>query len=209
MSKMIFLGPLYAYIYKTYATRINHFPLIRLSFYAVDKAILYTLFFIILRYLWIKFKKKKTSFHYEFWLVVFVFYVLLLFALTVFRDGYFLWQFKFYWHRPLSEINLKPFIETMKLVNGQSLVDFFYNLYGNIMWFVPMGFFIPALKKKPVGFFQMIILGALISISIETLQFVLNTGVTDIDDVIFNTIGAALGYLLYFVGKWIKKLIKI
>ncbi|GAQ02491.1 antibiotic resistance protein VanZ [Companilactobacillus farciminis] len=52
-------------------------------------------------------------------------------------------------------------------------------------------------------------MGAMISVSIEALQFVLNTGVTDIDDVIFNTLGAVVGYLLYFLGKWIKKLIKI
>ncbi|MQS76443.1 VanZ family protein [Lactobacillus halodurans] len=209
MSKMIFLGPLYDYIYKMYAMRINHFPLIRLSFYAVDKAILYTLFFIVLRFIWIKMKKKDTTFWYEFWLDLFVFYVFLLFALTVFREGYFIWQFKFYWHRPLSEINIVPLIETFKLADAKSLVDFIYNLYGNIMWFVPMGFFIPALSKKHLKFFDVVVIGALISISIETMQFVLNTGVTDIDDVIFNTIGAMVGYLLFFIGKWIKKSIKI
>ncbi|WP_162000237.1 VanZ family protein [Companilactobacillus halodurans] len=206
---MIFLGPLYDYIYKMYAMRINHFPLIRLSFYAVDKAILYTLFFIVLRFIWIKMKKKDTTFWYEFWLDLFVFYVFLLFALTVFREGYFIWQFKFYWHRPLSEINIVPLIETFKLADAKSLVDFIYNLYGNIMWFVPMGFFIPALSKKHLKFFDVVVIGALISISIETMQFVLNTGVTDIDDVIFNTIGAMVGYLLFFIGKWIKKSIKI
>ncbi|HIY92763.1 MAG TPA: VanZ family protein [Candidatus Companilactobacillus pullicola] len=206
---MIFLGPLYTYIYEKYANRFNHFPLIRLSFYAVDKAILYTLFFVILRYIWVKVKKKNTTFGREFGLTVFVFYVLLLFALTVFRDGYFIWQFKFYWHRPLSQINIIPLVETIKLLNGQSLVDFFYNLYGNIMWFVPMGIFIPALTERHFGFFKVVLIGALISTSIETLQFILNTGVTDIDDVIFNTLGAAVGYFLYFVGKWIKKLIKI
>lgn len=206
---MIFLGPLYDYIYKLYAMKINHFPLIRLSFYAVDKAILYTLFYIVLRYIWIKIKKKKTSFSRELGLIVFTFYLFLLFALTVFRDGYFIWQFKFYFHRPLSQINLIPLIETFKLSKGQSLVDFFYNLYGNIVWFVPMGAFIPALTERHFGFFKVVLIGALISTSIETLQFILNTGVTDIDDVIFNTLGAAVGYLLYFVGKWIKKLIKI
>lgn len=206
---MIFLGPLYTYIFEKYATRFNHFPLIRLSFYAVDKAILYTLFFVTLRYIWVKVKKKNTSFGRELGLTIFVFYVLLLFALTVFRDGYFIWQFKFYWHRPLSQINIIPLVETIKLLNGQSLVDFFYNLYGNIVWFVPMGIFIPALTERHFGFFKVVLIGALISTSIETLQFILNTGVTDIDDVIFNTLGAAVGYFLYFVGKWIKKLIKI
>jgi len=206
---MIFLGPLYDYIYKLYAMKINHFPLIRLSFYAVDKAILYTLFFIVLRYIWTRFKKKETHFGHEFWLTVFAFYVFLLFALTVFRDGYFIWQFKFFLHRPLSQINIIPLVETFKLAKGQSLVDFFYNLYGNIVWFVPMGVFIPALTRKHLGFIRVVLIGALISTSIETLQFVLNTGVTDIDDVIFNTLGAAVGYLLYFVGKWIIMRIKI
>jgi glycopeptide antibiotics resistance protein len=37
----------------------------------------------------------------------------------------------------------------------------------------------------------------LFSISIETLQFLLETGVSDIDDVFFNTCGAILGYLIY------------
>jgi len=206
---MIFLGPLYDYIYKLYAMKINHFPLIRLSFYAVDKAILYTLFFIVLRYIWTRFKKKETHFGHEFWLTVFAFYVFLLFALTVFRDGYIIWQFKFFLHRPLSQINIIPLVETFKLAKGQSLVDFFYNLYGNIVWFVPMGVFIPALTRKHLGFIRVVLIGALISTSIETLQFVLNTGVTDIDDVIFNTLGAAVGYLLYFVGKWIIMRIKI
>lgn len=72
-----------------------------------------------------------------------------------------------------------------------------------------MGFFIPALSKRHLNFLQVVLMGAMISVSIEALQFVLNTGVTDIDDVIFNTLGAVVGYLLYFLGKWIKKLIKI
>ncbi|WP_225426607.1 VanZ family protein [Companilactobacillus hulinensis] len=209
MRKMIFLGPLYNYVSNQYATRINHFPLIRLSFYGADKAILYTLFFIILRFIWIKWKHKKTSFAHELWVTVFAFYVFLLFALTVFRDGYFLWQFQFYWHRSLSQINTVPFIQTLKLLNARSLVDFFYNLYGNIIWFVPMGFFIPALGKKDRKFFKVVLMGALISISIEGLQFILNTGVSDIDDVILNTVGTAIGYLIYFVGNWLKNRIKI
>ncbi|MFD1418710.1 VanZ family protein [Companilactobacillus keshanensis] len=205
---MIFLGPLYNYIANTYAMRINHFPLIRLSFYAIDKAILYTIFFIILRFIWLKAKHRKAKTAKEFWIVVFAFYVLLLFALTVFRDGYFIWQFKFYWHRPLSQINIKPMVETLKLVGGKSLVDFIYNLYGNIFWFIPMGFFLPALNIKK-GFFKVILTGMLISVSIEAMQFVLNTGVTDIDDVIFNTVGTVVGYLLYWICFKVKKRINI
>lgn len=40
-----------------------------------------------------------------------------------------------------------------------------------------------------------------LSLFIETMQFGLNTGVSDIDDVFFNTIGAILGYLAYIFIK--------
>ncbi|AKP66170.1 VanZ family protein [Companilactobacillus ginsenosidimutans] len=205
---MIFLGPLYNYISNLYSARINHFPLIRLSFFGVDKAILYTLIFIFLRILWVKIRRKKISWNHEFWLAVFAFYVFLLFFLTVFRDGYFLWDFKFFWHRPLSEINFVPLVETFKLLRGQSRLDFFYNLFGNIVWFIPMGIFKPSLGKKNRGFGRVVLIGALVSVSIEALQFVLSTGVTDIDDVISNTIGTAIGFLLYFICNIVKKRIK-
>lgn len=208
MKEMIFLGPLYNYIANLYSTRINHFPLIRLSFFGADKAILYTLFFIFLRIIWLRLKKEKPSFNHEFWVGVFAFYIFLLFFLTVFRDGYFLWQFKFYWHRPLSDINFIPFVETFKLLGAKSSLDFYYNLFGNIGWFIPMGIFIPLLGKRNRGFWHVVIIGALISVSIETLQFLLSTGVTDIDDVISNTIGTAIGFLLYFMCSIVKKRIK-
>ncbi|HAJ55690.1 MAG TPA: VanZ family protein, partial [Lactobacillus sp.] len=40
-------------------------------------------------------------------------------------------------------------------------------------------------------------IGLVTSLSIETLQFLLISGVADIDDVIFNLIGAILGYVFY------------
>ena len=205
---MIFLGPLYNYISNLYSARINHFPLIRLSFYGVDKAILYTLIFVFFRMLWLRLSRKKLSWNHEFWLAIFAFYIFLLYFLTVFRDGYFLWQFTFYWHRPISDINFIPFIETFKLLGGKSPLDFFYNLFGNIVWFIPMGIFIPTLGKKNRGFGRVVLIGALVSLSIEALQFVLRTGVSDIDDVISNTIGTAIGFLLYFICHIVKKRVK-
>jgi glycopeptide antibiotics resistance protein len=73
----------------------------------------------------------------------------------------------------------------------------------NILMMVPFGFglpFITSLRMKTV-----VLSGALFSIGIELLQF--STGilanitfrVADINDVIFNTAGAAIGYVM-FVG---------
>ncbi|MDN6043077.1 MAG: VanZ family protein, partial [Lactobacillus sp.] len=46
--------------------------------------------------------------------------------------------------------------------------------------------------------------GVSISLLIETLQFYLATGVSDIDDVFFNSCGTILGYLLFWFYQQIK-----
>jgi glycopeptide antibiotics resistance protein len=38
--------------------------------------------------------------------------------------------------------------------------------------------------------------GLMLSVLIESLQWVLNTGMTDVDDVIYNSGGALLGWLM-------------
>ena len=46
ISHMLFLGPLYNLLARLYATRINHFALIKLSLLAIDKTILYFLVYL-------------------------------------------------------------------------------------------------------------------------------------------------------------------
>ncbi|GKQ42974.1 glycopeptide antibiotics resistance protein [Companilactobacillus sp. RD055328] len=205
---MIFLNPLYQQLIHLYADKINHFPLIRLSILSLDKTIFYLLIYIVLRILYLKKKKRKVKFKRELGLGLFVAYILLLLFLTVFRAQYFPWDIHIVTGRSLSEINIIPIIETLKLAGGTSIVDFFYNLYGNIAWFIPFGIMVPALKKKRINLLQVTIMGALFSISIETAQFFLQSGVTDIDDVIFNVLGVILGYCLYQFGKSLKKAFK-
>lgn len=199
---MIFLNPLYQQVYTTWAGRINHFPLIRLIFLSLDKTIFYFLIWILLRFTWRRLRKIGFSGKRELTLGLFVIYLLLLFTLTVFREGYFPWDFQIHWQRPLSVINFNPLIETVKLLHGRSLLDFFYNSIGNLVWFIPWGILFPLVQKKQVHFPQTFISGLLLSLVIETLQFFLITGVTDIDDVIFNTLGAMIGYaILRFITR--------
>ncbi|WJY69082.1 VanZ like family protein [Corynebacterium auris] len=58
------------------------------------------------------------------------------------------------------------------------------NFLGNVALFVPVGL-LARRRAVPVG--------AGLSLAIELTQFVTATGYTDIDDLIFNTLGAALG----------------
>jgi glycopeptide antibiotics resistance protein len=70
----------------------------------------------------------------------------------------------------------------------------------NVLLFVPFGFGLPFISNFSMR--KIILLGALFSITIELLQFItgliahMTFRVADINDVIFNTLGTVVGYLL-------------
>lgn len=72
---------------------------------------------------------------------------------------------------------------------------FIYHVAGNIMWFVPVGFFLPRLfpGARPI---HALLTGLALSLLVETLQYLLGTGLPDIDDVLLNTLGAGLGGMI-------------
>lgn len=196
---MLFLAPLYNYLASQYATRINHFALIKLTLQGLDKTIFYFLLFALVRVIWLLAVRKRRELWSEFGLWLFVFYFLLVLMLTTFRSSYFPWELNFHWTRPLSNINLVFMKNTWKLVYAQSKVDFYYNSMGNILAFVPFGALLPNLLQVKRCFGRVFFLGVLSSVTIEILQFLLMTGVSDIDDVFFNACGVLLGYGLYFL----------
>ncbi|MCC8141903.1 MAG: VanZ family protein [Lachnospiraceae bacterium] len=73
----------------------------------------------------------------------------------------------------------------------------FLNLAGNILVFMPFGFLLPIMSRKLRGFFRIILLGLALSLAVEFVQLATNTGCFDVDDLLLNTVGAALGYLIY------------
>ena len=85
-----------------------------------------------------------------------------------------------------------------------SLVPFKFqseNLFSqitNVILFIPLGVFLPSLWSKFEKFFNTILIGFSFSLIIELLQL-LNVRATDIDDLIMNTLGAAIGYLIYLL----------
>jgi len=80
--------------------------------------------------------------------------------------------------------------------NPEGVFDYFLNLFGNILLFIPYPFLmIGALKIRKS---KIIILSALfLSIAIEVIQFIWQVGVADIDDVLLNTTGAIIGLFMY------------
>ncbi len=76
------------------------------------------------------------------------------------------------------------------------LYNFYTNLFGNIILFIPFPIvLITVFKIEKLG--VIIISAILFSTSIETLQYLFQIGLADIDDVILNTLGALIGFFLY------------
>ncbi len=71
----------------------------------------------------------------------------------------------------------------------------FYMLTGNLLLFVPLGVFVSLLWRR-ARWYRTVLTGAVVSCLIETAQLFVGRS-TSIDDVILNTVGAALGYGLF------------
>ena len=203
---MLFLEPIYFYLARNYATTINHFALIKLALVALDKTIFYFLIFAIGRLIWLLCIRHRRTIRSEAGVWIWVFYLILLFMFTTFRKSYFPWQISLDLNRPLNQINLVFMKETWKLIYGQSRIDFLYNSFGNVLCFVPIGILTPIVFSKKMNFIRTLVFGIGLSLIIESLQFVLDTGVTDIDDVFFNTCGLILGYVIYKTFSRIKNI---
>ena len=77
---------------------------------------------------------------------------------------------------------------------------FWQDVLVNIVGFVPFGFFVTAYlseMRKPWAAFVTILMGAMISLSIEVLQMYLPTRSSQTIDVMMNSLGTLLGVLLF------------
>ena len=82
--------------------------------------------------------------------------------------------------------------------SGGSFVRFF-NIEGNVLAFLPYGFFLPFLWKRFRRFWRTALSTACFSLIVEVLQLITRVGSCDIDDVLLNTIGGVIGYLLFLL----------
>ena len=96
--------------------------------------------------------------------------------------------------------NFTPMAEIMRVIKNKSRLGPGYvllNLLGNIICFIPYGFFVPILIKKvrkPLTMLAVIFFTTLI---VELAQFFTKLGVFDIDDIILNFLGGVIGYTIF------------
>ncbi len=98
--------------------------------------------------------------------------------------------------------NLVLFREIRRFWVYRSQIGFgyvFLNLAGNILVFIPFGLLLPLLSIKLRGFVRVVLLGLAFSLVVECIQLVTKTGCFDVDDMLLNTIGAAVGFIIFAI----------
>lgn len=98
-------------------------------------------------------------------------------------------------------INLIPFVY---LFDYETVREIMLNLLGNSLMFVPVGIVYPIVYKKLNTHVKVIAAGIGFSLAIELLQLPFFDRVSDVDDLILNSLGYVLGYLIYLLVKRIK-----
>ena len=135
----------------------------------------------VLRITYLVINGKKFVLYEELLKLFFIIYILCLFQIVTAQDVSF------------GGVNIIPFKEIFRYEPGTYL--FYKNILGNVLLFLPFGFFVgyfTKVNKISVVF----LITFIISLSIETTQLAIGR-VFDVDDVILNVFGGILGFILY------------
>jgi glycopeptide antibiotics resistance protein len=137
---------------------------------------------------------EKFKFYDEMIKLGFVIYIIVLFYVVTFQDV------------SWSTSNFIPFKEIFRYQLFST--SFYKNVMGNLIMFMPYGFFISYFlktdKKKTIFFMSLIV-----SLTIEITQLIIGR-VFDVDDVLLNVCGGMLGYFVYkLLDNFKQKLSKI
>ncbi|MFF5447224.1 VanZ family protein [Streptomyces sp. NPDC012888] len=97
----------------------------------------------------------------------------------------------------LVRSNVRPGASISLYLDGTSVRDAAKQLGGNLLLGVPFGVLLPVLLPQTRGLLRVAAVTAVVMTLVELIQGALVTGrAFDIDDVILNTVGALLGFLL-------------
>lgn len=133
--------------------------------------------------------------------VLFTVYCALMLWLLFNRPGYI--EGIPYWEQLMPNLNLIP-CRTLRLFFG--LLDdhrphlvraALINLLGNVVMFVPLGLFLPFLFVPLRKLWRAMVTASLLIAAVEITQLFTLVGSCDVDDLLLNLLGTALGYGLY------------
>ncbi len=137
--------------------------------------------------------------------VLFIIYAAVMIYLLIFErlmgEGYVFWQSADYARDISRKFQLVPFrtiIMYAEQFQGFSLNDpAFRNIGGNIVLFIPIGLFLPFLFRRQRKLLIFLLTTVITICCVELIQAFTLLGSCDIDDLILNTLGACIGYIIY------------
>ena len=128
--------------------------------------------------------------------VLFVLYIGFLIYFLIFSD----------WYGRTGEMqeyhyNLVLFKEIKRFWQYRHQLGFFAmftNLFGNVIIFIPVGFFLP-MASKDRSCFATLFWSFGLSLCVETFQLLTKVGSFDVDDILLNTIGGVAGHIIFVI----------
>ena len=105
----------------------------------------------------------------------------------------------------VDKYNVIPFRNIgnyLRIQNVSNIMPFAVNIIRNIAVFIPFGIIMPIIisgRKRNNPIFTTSFGALLLSLSVELIQYIMSVGVFDVDDLILNTIGAFIGYVMYTI----------
>lgn len=149
--------------------------------------LIFTVIISSVRIVYLKVNREKFVFYKEFFSLLFMLYILILFYIVTYQDPI---------SNSISSYNLAPFKELFRYQFGTTL--FYKNIVGNLVIFVPFGLFISYyLKAKRM--WLIFLLSLISSVTIEFSQRLIIGRVFDVDDIILNVFGGIIGYIIYII----------
>lgn len=131
-------------------------------------------------------------------MILFLIYLLFLAYLLFF--GYYRQSIR------VESYNLTPF-KTIKMYIQYSdhfhFKVWFSNLFGNILAFIPFGFLAPLISRKLRKIARTTIAAFFLSLMVESIQWIFHVGGFDVDDIMLNTIGGSIGFILLLISSQI------
>ena len=117
--------------------------------------------------------------------IIFIYYIILLFNMVIFAR-----------YNNINSYNLIPFKSILEILSNGNLYSIIINIFGNLLIFMPLEYFIIELFKVN-KFLLNFIVSFIIIFIIEIIQYIFKIGVLDIDDLILCTLGMMIFYIIY------------
>ena len=102
-------------------------------------------------------------------------------------------------------VNWIPFVN---LFDYPEMREILINVIGNTAMFIPLGIVWPSVYKGLDTHWKAISAGIGVSLCIEIFQLPFYERVSDIDDLLLNSLGFIIGYLLYLLAKLLSKKVR-